>query len=241
MFTSNLKIKDFSNYLIPDKYRTIAKNYLSEAQAIFGDDLLLFAITSSCALDLCIDGWSDIDVLIVTKGFDVAKNKLIHKVGNSYEIRIALMLLTQYEFEHNLLDDKTRVAIWQLRTTITYPNYVHGNMIVPDIKFKNIKEDDKTMMPTYLLKLRRLFWEDTKNSKRPIIKMLYIVIKMELRKRDVIVYSYTSAIHKFAILYGEQEFDISKEISSESKDPSPEFLTYAQRVVGRICRGVYDT
>ena len=96
-------------------------------------------------------------------------------------------------------------------------------------------------MPTYLHKLRRLFWEDTKNSKRPIIKMLYIVIKMELRKRDVIVYSYTSAIHKFAILYGEQEFDISKEISSESKDPSPEFLTYAQRVVGRICRGVYDT
>ncbi|MDO4747409.1 MAG: hypothetical protein Q4A70_03690 [Candidatus Saccharibacteria bacterium] len=201
---------------------------------------MLFAITSSCALNSCIDGWSDIDVLIVTKNFDVTNNEMIHKVGNSQKIRIALMLLTQYEFENNLLDDKTRVAVWHLKKGLTYPNYVQGNMIIPNITFKDIQNDDKVMMPTYLHKLRRLFWENTENSKRPIIKMLYIVIKMELRKRGYVVCSYANAFQRFAIMYNEQEFDILKEISSKSKNPSPEFLAYAQYVVKKICKGEYD-
>ena len=240
MFTRELKIRDFSDYQMPNKYRIIAENYFLEAQAIFEDDLMLFTITSSCALNSCIDKWSDIDVLIVTRNFDTTKNELIHKVGNSQEIRIALMLLTQYEFENNLLDDKTRVAVWHLKKGLSCPNYVHGNMMIPNITFKDIQNDDKIMMPSYLHKLRRLFWENTENSKRPIIKMLYIVIKMDLRKRGYVACSYADAFQQFAVAHNEQGFDILKEISSKSKNPSPEFFAYAQRVVKKICKGEYS-
>ena len=241
MFTSELETREFSSSKMPERYRNIAEKYLAEAQTIFGNDLLFFSITSSCAMDLCIDGWSDIDVLIVTKNFDLEKNKLIHEAGSAHDIRIALMLLTQYEFEHNLLDDKTRVVIWQLRERQICPNFVNGSLSIPYVTLGSIQNDDKTMMPTYLHKLRRLFWEDTKNSKRPIIKMLYIVIKMRLRQRERIVYTYVGAFQQFAKLYGEPEFDILKEIMSKSKDPSPEFLAYAQNVVKMLCVGEDDT
>lgn len=240
MFTSELKTRSFSSYKMPEKYRKIAEEYLTEAQTIFGDDLLLFSITSSCALDSCIDDWSDIDVLIVTRSFNLEKNKLIHEAGATHNIRIALMLLTQYEFEHDLLDDKTRVVIWQLREEQIYPNFVRDSLSIPYITLENVKEDDRTMMPAYLHKLRRLFWEDTKNNKRPIIKMLYIVIKMELRRHNRVTYTYVGAFRQFAMLYDEPEFNISAEILSGSKTPSPEFLAYAQGVVKRICEGEYE-
>ncbi len=235
MFVSGLMVKKISSCQMPDRYRNEAEKYLEEAKAVFKEDLLLFMVTGSCALGFCIDGWSDINVLIVTKNFDLPKYKIIHNAAVNHSIHIVLTLLTRYEFENNLLDDETRVAVWQLNEKWLLPNFVRGGLNAPDIKIRDIQEDDKRMMPAYLHEIKNIFFGDVRGMKVPIIKLLYTIIKMELRRRGCVVYSYTGAVKEFAKNYNDQEFGLFLEISSRTDDPSQEFLVYAERVVRKIC------
>ena len=115
MFTSELITKDIPDYQIPHSYKTEAVGFLIEAMKLFGNNnFLFFANTGSCALEFCIDGWSNINAMIVTKEYDPNKNKQLYELCNNHSIQIAPTLLTKDEFETSLLDDETRVAMWQL-------------------------------------------------------------------------------------------------------------------------------
>ncbi len=236
MFTSELVTKSISSYQIPDRYRAEAEKLLLKAIALFGEgDLLLFAITGSCALEFCVDGWSDINALIVTKQLDQDKNKLFYRVCSDHTIHIAPTLLTQKEFEKNHLNDASRIAVWQLCERMVQPNYVHGVMNIPSITLKDIQINDEFAMPNKVQIMKELLWRNAQDNKNEIIKTLYAIIKMNLRKRNCITYSYGGAFKKFAELYGGPEFSIFFELVSGSNTPSEQLISYAESVVKRIC------
>lgn len=236
MYTNELVTKSISSYQIPDKYRAEAEKLLLETIALFGEDgLLLVAITGSCALEFCIDGWSDINVLIVTKELDQEKNKFYYKICGNHSIFITPTLLTQKEFENNNFSDDARVAIWQLKEKMIKPNYLRGVMSIPNITLKDIQDNDRITMPIKVQILKELLWQNIPNSKEILVKTLYTIVKIALRKRGIITYSYSGAFDKFAKEYNAPGFDIFFELVLNSS-PSEQFLDYAKNVLKIICR-----
>ena len=236
MFTSELVTKDIPDYQMPEQYRKEALNFLIEAINLFGNNnFLFFAITGSCALEFCIDGWSNINAMIVTKEFDPSKNKSLYCLCGNHTIQIVPTLLTKDEFETSLLDDEARVVMWQLGEKMIKPNYVFGKMSIPKITLMDIQGNDKTMLPVKIQEFKNLLWQDN-YDKRKLIRALYTIIKMSLRTRGHIAYSYSGAFKKFAEIYGGPKFDIYSEIISRSNVPSAQFINYAGSVIGRLTR-----
>lgn len=233
-----VKTKTFGEYLLNDSYRYVLEGYYRDAKEILGERMQLFVLTSSCGLDQCIPGWSDIDVLIVADLLDFETLRKLHSAQSKYQVKIALALLSCYELNNKMFDDKTNVVFYQLKESMLCINYISDtSTVIPEVTLSDIQADDLRMMPMYLHKLRRALYGSV-TDKRQVIKMLYIVIKMCLRSKghEIIAKSYKEAFSQFAEEFREEDFDIVAEMTS-GIIASSEFISYARRVVERICNG----
>ncbi|MDR2523988.1 MAG: hypothetical protein LBC95_00390 [Candidatus Nomurabacteria bacterium] len=231
----------FCGYGLMKHYVSVVERYFTDAKKILGDKMLMYMLTSSCSLNACIDGWSDIDILIVTENLDFTELKALHSAQRQYDIKIALALLSRHELANAMFDDKTNLVFYQIAQGLSAPNFIVDNppLVLPRVELAQIQQDDIRMLPMYLHKLRRFLYTPT-NDKRAIIKMLYIVVKMRLRSsgHEFIAMSYPEAFVKFADEFNEELFDIVSEmLSNNTNTPSNEFVVYARRIVERICNG----
>lgn len=229
--------KGFDNYNIPISYRDVIEGYYKDARRILCENMIMFMLTSSCSLNACIEGWSDIDILVIVEQLDFTELKALHEEALKYDINIALAILSRKEVINKMFDDKTGVVFYQLTTGMITPNYIKSDLLeeIPQVDLEEIKHNDVLMLPWYLHKLRRLLFAPS-DDKRAIIKMLYIVIKMKLRMNNVIVISYTEAYGKFAKKYGMESVDIISEMLGEQK-LSDGFIKFARQIVEKICNG----
>jgi hypothetical protein len=138
-----------------------------------------------------------------------------------------------------MMDDKTRVAFYQLSKLMIAPNYIRDDFVnmLPVVELEQIQQYDLYSLPVYLHKLRRLLHTPS-DDKRSIIKMLYTVVKQKLHSpgHDIIATSYPEAFEKFAAEFSEENFDIMSELLSD-ESASNELVAFARRVVERICNG----
>lgn len=229
--------KAFCDYNLPIAYQNVIEEYYNDAQQILCDNMLMFMLTSSCSLDACIEGWSDIDILIVVQQLNFLQLKAMHEKASKYNIKIALAMLSRNEVMNRMFDDKTNMVFYQITVGLTKPNYLKDglSLVLPQVTLEQIQQDDKTMMPWYLHKLRRLLFAPS-DDKRSIIKMLYIVIKMKLRMDNIVATSYLEAYCKFAQKYHIEPVNIMSEMLSKQK-LSNSFLKFARQTVEKICNG----
>ena len=117
------------------------------------------------------------------------------------------------------------------------PNHIFGKMNIPRITFEDIKENDKIMLPVKIQEFKNLLWRDSSNKSK-LVRALYTIIKMSLRRSGHFAYSYSGAFKKFAEIYGGPKFDIYSEITSRSNAPSAQFINYAGSVIGRLTKRI---
>lgn len=233
-----MKIRSLSSYNLNSEYQYALDGYFNDAMSILGDRMMVFMLTSSCGLEKYIPGWSDIDILIVVDKLDFVSLRELHDAQSKYSVKIALALLSQYEFSKKMFDDKTNVVFYQVSEGLLAPNFIKEGSVAtefPKVSLEEIQEDDKCMMPMYLHKLRRALYAPS-DDKRAILKTLYIVLKMCLRSEGhrIIAKSYPEAFDMFASEFNEQKFNIMAEIKSEACS-STDFIDYARHIVEKIC------
>ena len=234
-----METKCFNEYGLPKEYEDVLRSYYFDAIELLGQKMLMFALTSSCGLGQCIPGWSDIDVLIVVDELDFNDLRALHSAQSKYQIKIALALLSRYEMDNCMFDDKTNVVFFQLKERMLFPNYIapDAGLVFPNVAIEEIQADDECMLPMYLHKLRRALY-GSPTDKRSIIKMLYIVVKMRLRScgHEIIAKSYEEAFSSFAREFDEEYFDVVSEMMS-GVVASEAFVAFSRRVVEKICNG----
>jgi hypothetical protein len=235
----SITVWPFAELGMPDRYTEVASSFLGETQTALDDRLLMFMVTGSCALKQCVDGFSDIDALIVTDKFNFADLKTLRNSTAVYDISIAVEALSRHQVERRMFDDKTKFAFYQMSSGLIAPNYIQdgSSLTLPDVELSEIQEDDKLTLPWQLDRVGRLLYEPSDN-KRMAIKHLYTIMKMRLRSLDhgIVATSYAETFKRFAQEFGEEEFDIMAEIAS-NQPMSEEFVTFARRVTERVSNG----
>ncbi len=233
----NMKQVSIESLGLSSAYEQVAKSYFEDIKEIYGEDLLLFMITSSCSIGECIEGWSDIDVLIVTKTLNFVKLKMAHDRAVTYPIKIALAALSEHEARNGIVDSKTRVVLYQISTGIANTNFVNGASF-PETSLDDVRITDNQVLPYYLHRLRRLLYAPS-DDKRTIIKYLYLVSKILLRRREngeIWATSYVEAYEKISALYKIEPIDISAEMMTNGP-ASDAFVLFARTLVEKICNG----
>ncbi len=233
-------IKSFSEYKLPTGYESLLYAYFDEVRQILGPKLKMFMLFGSCGLGSCIPNWSDIDILIVVDSMNFALVRKVERAKQKYNIKIALSVLTLYELDNNMLDGKTKVALYLLGEEHLAPNYVNcsaGVFMIPRITLEEVQLDDAYMLPEYLHKLKRALYLPEDN-RRAVIKLLYLVMKIKLRspRHKIVAKTYREASERFAAEFEAPELDFEAEIKRKSGF-SEVFLDDAREIVRRICDG----
>ena len=212
-----------------DSYKENIMIFYKEIKNILKDKLMLFMVTGSVGIGKIHDGWSDIDILIVTKSYiidDIRKiQEVISKLSN---IKIGTTIYSQKEFENNMIDGKTMYSLLNLYSNNLHLNYYNTKLKIPEITLNMMKQKHLALLPDYVHKLKRLVYIN-KYDKKTIIKTMNLIMKIYVVQRNVIPKEYEDVFNKFSYLYNFKKIDISKELNLN--DISKEFEDYLKKFI----------
>ena len=190
---------------------------------------MLYMVTGSVGIGKIHEGWSDIDILIVTKSYiidDIRKiQEVISKLSN---IKIGTTIYSQKEFENNMIDGKTMYSLLNLYSNNLHLNYYNTKLKIPEITLNMMKQKHLALLPDYVHKLKRLVYIN-KYDKKTIIKTMNLIMKIYVVQRNVIPKEYEDVFNKFSYLYNFKKIDISKELNLN--DISKEFEDYLKKFI----------
>lgn len=212
-----------------DSYKDNIMKFYKEIKNILQDNLMLYMVTGSVGIGKIHEGWSDIDILIVTKSYiidDIRKiQEVISKLSN---IKIGTTIYSQKEFENNMIDGKTMYSLLNLYSNNLHLNYYNTKLKIPEITLNMMKQKHLALLPDYVHKLKRLVYIN-KYDKKTIIKTMNLIMKIYVVQRNVIPKEYEDVFNKFSYLYNFKKIDISKELNLN--DISKEFEDYLKKFI----------
>lgn len=212
-----------------DSYKENIMIFYKEIKNILKDKLMLFMVTGSVGIGKIHDGWSDIDILIVTKSYIIDDIKKIQEVIRKLsDIKIGTTIYSQKEFESNMIDGKTMYSILNLYRNNLHLNYYNTDLKIPAVTLDMMKQKHLALLPDYVHKLKRLVYI-SKYDKKTIIKTMNLIMKIYVVQKNVIPKEYEDVFSKFSYLYNFKEFDISKELNLN--EISKEFEDYLKKFI----------
>lgn len=212
-----------------DSYKENIMIFYKEIKNILKDKLMLFMVTGSGGIGKIHDGWSDIDILIVTKSYIIDDIKKIQEVIRKLsDIKIGTTIYSQKEFESNMIDGKTMYALLNLYRNNLHLNYYNTDLKIPTVTLDMMKQKHLALLPDYVHKLKRLVYIN-KYDKKTIIKTMNLIMKIYVVQKNIIPKEYEDVFSKFSYLYHFKKFDISKELNLN--DISKEFEDYLKKFI----------
>lgn len=212
-----------------DSYKDNIMKFYKEIKNILQDNLMLFMITGSVGIGKIHEGWSDIDILIVTKSYIINDIKKIQEVIIKLsDIKIGTTIYSQKEFENNMIDGKTMYSLLNLYRNNLHLNYYNTKLKIPVVTLDMMKQKHLELLPDYIHKFKRLVYIN-KYDKKTIIKTMNLIMKIYVVQKNVIPKEYEDVFNKFSYLYNFKKFDISKELNLN--DISKEFEDYLKKFI----------
>ena len=212
-----------------DSYKDNIMKFYKEIKNILQDNLMLFMVTGSVGIGKIHEGWSDIDILIVTKSYIIDDIRKIQEVIRKLsDIKIETTIYSQKEFENNMIDGKTMYSLLNLYSNNLHLNYYNTKLKIPEITLNMMKQKHLALLPDYVHKLKRLVYIN-KYDKKTIIKTMNLIMKIYVVQRNVIPKEYEDVFNKFSYLYNFKKIDISKELNLN--DISKEFEDYLKKFI----------
>lgn len=214
-----------------DSYKENIMKFYKEIKNILKDNLMLFMVTGSVGIGKIHEGWSDIDILIVTKFYminDIRKIQWVISKLSTSNIKIGTTIYSQKEFESNMIDGKTMYSLLNLYRNNLHLNYYNTELKIPAVTLDMMKQKHLALLPDYVHKLKRLVYI-SKYDKKTIIKIMNLIMKIYIVQKNVIPKEYEDVFNKFSYLYNFKKFDISKELNLN--DISKEFEDYLKNFI----------
>ena len=97
-----IKRYNFNGY--PEEYKVSLVDALDRIRDVFGDNLLNVTLGGSGGKNKIIDGWSDLDIYVVLKKYDIEQIRRLQEMLDDSKIHIGLTFYNLYEIENDLVD-----------------------------------------------------------------------------------------------------------------------------------------
>lgn len=216
----------------PQKYIELINRVVNSMTSIFDDNLITIILGGSGGKGNIIDGWSDIDLYVILRTYDVYEISNITKLISKEKIHVGVTYYLRDEVINNIIDVKTKIMLYEKQTYKVNPTLYGNDTIFNKISYREVKQNDKNSFPVVLHDIRRrymnLYIDKNEKLEKTYIKKLLVLIKCILNYYDIFSYGYDKTFTKFKLLcdlkYGEltniYDFNIMKVINNvnNSKD-----------------------
>lgn len=154
------------------KRRFFLKCYANSLKNICGLNLLAVIITGSASSKQNIEGWSDIDLIVILNKLEPSQLILIGRLG---EVGISVVSIS--DWKKKILNPKVKYALTQKI------RFLYGGITVPKIKLKEISGDYKTILNFYHDDLIKCATRGvTSKSAKKAVKFVFINYKVVARE-----------------------------------------------------------
>lgn len=196
------------------KYNKIEKEFFLSAKKAFGKSLVLYCVTGGLGRKEIIKDWSDIDILLVFKTeFDHKFWKVLQKItSKKYPIKIGCTFYTLDEFKNTpYKDTKTLLSIILMKAGVYSPRIISKQL--------NLNKLDISLRPSFdladfadgLHELKRELLLYPELNEKKIVKVIYKMMKIILRRAGFESYGYKDTANNFARAFPDFKAIISPE------------------------------
>lgn len=182
------------------QYQNIEDKFFQKLLKLEGKNLLFYCITGSLAYNNLIQGWSDIDILMV---FGKYSTSLFRHINEALEdskkiIKIGTTFYSLNEFNHLMYfkDPKTCHAIELIKKGVYIPKIKAKTVILPSIDKETLKIYDMVDMAKYLHNIRRQLLYRFEFDEYLVYKQIFAILKILLYRQDILVFGYQDTILK---------------------------------------------
>lgn len=232
---------------LPKQYSEIIESVVLYAQDIFQEDLVSMILGGSCGKGMPIIGWSDIDLYVILNSYQSEKVRSFFDKTEKEEIHIGLTFYTTLEVEKNLIDNKTKIMLYEKNTYHVNPT-LYGDNPFQSITFKEVAENDKNNLPNVLHDFRRMYIKALDSNHcidQKYIKKFLLLLKCYLSNIGVFNYGYQNVFDQFQDIYNEKRnnstttcyFDIMDAIVN-IKNSKEKILDFSKKVLEFIIKEI---
>ena len=189
-----IKRYNFNGY--PEEYKVSLVDALDRIRDVFGDNLLNVTLGGSGGKNKIIDGWSDLDIYVVLKKYDIEQIRMLQEKLEDSKIHIGLTFYNLYEIENDLVDFKTKIMVYEKNNYNVNPN----------------QNPNMANYPVVLQAFKRMYIE-VLNKKRKIdksyIKKMLVLLKCILSSHMIFAFGYDEVFKTFMCLLNNSDVDVS--------------------------------
>jgi len=200
---------NFDGY--PEEYKVSLINALDNISDVFVDNLLNVTLGGSGGKNKIIDGWSDLDIYIILKKYDIEQIRILQERLDDSKIHIGLTFYNLYEIENDLVDFKTKIMVYEKNNYDVNPT-LYGCDYFKDVNYSEVYNNDMTNYPVVLQAFKRMYIE-VLNKKRKIdksyIKKMLVLLKCILSSHMIFAFGYDEVFKTFMCILYNSEVDIS--------------------------------
>ena len=180
--------------------KRIEDNFFQEINKFERNNLLFYCATGSLGRNNLIEGWSDIDILMVFKEYSVSLfshiDKSLKNCKSAIKIGTTFYSLNEFNNAEYFKDPKTCHAIELIEKGIYMPKIQADNIILPNINKEILKIYDIADMGKYLHNIRRELIHRSGFDEHSVYKQLFCIIKILLYRQDILVFGYQDILLK---------------------------------------------
>lgn len=230
-----MKNKKLDNIILPKEYNDTINDIILVAKNIYKDNLKAIFLAGSSGKGYVIEGWSDIDLYIITNYFDFNANNIFYKECLNKVIHIGTTFYTLDNVNKLNVDPKTIISIYEYQE-YGVNRFIYNSIEFPKINYSYIIE--KTANPIINDTIQAVIREYnnyilTKNNFKSLIKKLTVLLKIYLNKNyNTFTFGYKNVFDTYFKITHSKYIDIERIIKNH--DDKNEIIEIVQNILCTI-------
>ena len=231
--------KKYTKINISKEYKKVIEYVIKIAKEIYKDNLNSLFLAGSTGKGEMIDGWSDLDIYIITNKLDLESNKKFYELSLKEEkIHIGTTFYTIDNINNLFVDAKTIISIYE------YQNYnvnafIYGKINFPKIEYSYLV--NRTAKPLINEAIQAVIREynnyliSEKNLKS-LVKKLTVLLKIYLNLNyETFTFGYKNVFETYFEKTNTNYIDIKKII--KTNDMEKEMIKTTNEILNTIIVG----
>lgn len=197
-------------------------------------------LTGSCYSGNVIEGFSDIDFLVILREIDRSVLMKIEELAHLCSIKVGYTAYTEAEFVKGYIDEKTKINMWRMKQGELKPIFWDNSLVYPVYDEMEIEISIRKTLPGWIQTARREIAQGCDIKK--LIKAITIIMKILLfSHQKTYMNGYDTVFKHFAEMTAFEKYDIVSLIGDLHDDRRRAgFIEYCDRVLSFIQEGAVN-